>query len=79
MIYNIYYRIMSLQKTKSNTLRNIATERLHNSTSNRPGEIARLELHNDVLQSLLQLLSNRFIQQEEIAKLSTLLVGTQQV
>jgi hypothetical protein len=33
-IYNIYYRIMSLQKTKSNTLRSIAAERHHNTTSN---------------------------------------------
>jgi hypothetical protein len=34
IIYNIYYRIMSLQKTKSNTLDSIAAERHHNTTSN---------------------------------------------
>jgi hypothetical protein len=33
-----------LQKTKSNTLDKVAAERLHNSTSNRPGVIAHLEL-----------------------------------
>jgi hypothetical protein len=59
---------MSLQKTKSNTLESIAAERHHNSTGNRPRVIARL-----------QLLSSMFVQQEEIAKLSTLIVGTQQV
>jgi hypothetical protein len=52
-VYNIYYRIMSLQKTKSNTLRSIAAERHHNTTGNRTGEIARLEHHIKVLQSLL--------------------------
>jgi hypothetical protein len=34
IIYNIYYRIMSLQKTKSNTLESIAAERDHNTTGN---------------------------------------------
>jgi hypothetical protein len=48
-IYSIYYRIMSLQKTKSNTLGSIAGERHHNSTGNRPGAIARLEHHIKVL------------------------------
>jgi hypothetical protein len=33
-----------LQKTKSSTLDNIAAEKHHNSTGNRPGVIARLEL-----------------------------------
>jgi hypothetical protein len=70
---------MSLQKTKSNTFRSIAAERHHNSTGNRPGVIPRLELHNDVLQSLLQLLSSGFEWQRKIARLSTLMVGTQQV
>jgi hypothetical protein len=51
-IYNIYYQIMSLQKTKLNTLECIAAERLHNSTGNRPGVIARLEHHIEVLQIL---------------------------
>jgi hypothetical protein len=32
-----------LQKTKSNTLDKVAAKRLHNSTGNRPGVIARLE------------------------------------
>jgi hypothetical protein len=34
-----------LQKTKLNTLDRIAVERHHNSTGNRPGVIAHLELH----------------------------------
>jgi hypothetical protein len=41
---------MSLQKTKSNTLESIAVEIHHNSTDNRPGVIARLEHHTEVLQ-----------------------------
>jgi hypothetical protein len=52
-IYNIYHRIMSLEKIKSDTLGSIAAERLYNSTGNRSGAIARLEDHIDVLQSLL--------------------------
>jgi hypothetical protein len=40
---------MSLQKTKSNTLESIAAERHHNSTGNRPGVIAHLEHHIEVL------------------------------
>jgi hypothetical protein len=48
-IYSIYYQIMSLQKTKSNTLRSIVVERHHNSTDNRSGAIARLEHHIEVL------------------------------
>jgi hypothetical protein len=36
---------MSLPKTKSNTLESIVAESHHNSTGNRPGVIARLELH----------------------------------
>jgi hypothetical protein len=44
-IYSIYYTNKVLQKTKLNTLGDIAAERLHNSTSNQPGVIARLELH----------------------------------
>jgi hypothetical protein len=70
---------MSLQKTKSNTLRSITVERHHNSTGNRPVAIARLEHHIDVLRNLLQLLSSMFVQQGEIARLRTLMVGTQQV
>jgi hypothetical protein len=70
---------MSVQKTKSNTLRSIVAERDHNSIGNRPGAIAHLEHHFEVLQSLLQLLSIRFAWQGEIGRLSTLMVGTQQV
>jgi hypothetical protein len=33
-----------LQKTKANTREDAEAERLHNSTGNRPGVIARLEL-----------------------------------
>jgi hypothetical protein len=43
-IYYIYYMSNVLQKTKSNTLDKIAVERHHNSTGNRLGVIARLEL-----------------------------------
>jgi hypothetical protein len=39
-----------LQKTKSNTLEDTATERHHNSTGNRPGVIAHIELFIEVLQ-----------------------------
>jgi hypothetical protein len=70
---------MPLQKTKSNTLRSIAAERHHNTTGNRPRAVARLEHHFKVLQSLLQFLSSRFEWQGKIARLSTLIVGTQQV
>jgi hypothetical protein len=49
-MYNIYYQIMYLQKTKLNTLRSIAVERHHNSTGNRPGVIVHLELLIEVLQ-----------------------------
>jgi hypothetical protein len=44
-IYSIYYTNKVLQKTKSNTLEDIVMERLHNSTGNRPGTFAHLELH----------------------------------
>jgi hypothetical protein len=40
-----------LQKTKLNTLEDTAVERHHNSTGNRPGIIARLELLIEVLNS----------------------------
>jgi hypothetical protein len=78
-IYRIYYEIMSLQKTKSNTLGSLVAKRYHNSTGNRPVAIARLELHIEELQCLLQLLSSRFEWQGKITRLSTLMVGTQQV
>jgi hypothetical protein len=48
-IYSIYYMNNVLQKTKSNTLEDTA-ERLHNSTDNRPGVIAHLELLIKILQ-----------------------------
>jgi hypothetical protein len=41
---------MSLQKTKSNTLRSIIVERDYNSTASQPMAIARLELYIVVLQ-----------------------------
>jgi hypothetical protein len=44
-IYNVYYWTMSLQKTKSNTLGNIAAERQHNSIGSQPVAIAHLEHH----------------------------------
>jgi hypothetical protein len=70
---------MPLQKTKSNTLGSIAAERHNNTTGNRPGAVSRLEHHFKVLQSLLQLLSSRIEWEGKIARLSTLMVGTQQV
>jgi hypothetical protein len=68
-----------LQKTKANTLEDAAAERHHNSTGNRLGVIARLELLIRESKNLFQLLSSKFVQQGEIARLSTLMVGTQQV
>jgi hypothetical protein len=59
---------MSLQKTKSNTLGSIALKRHHNTIGNRPGAIAHLEHHIEVLQSLLQLLNSRFVWQEKNSK-----------
>ncbi len=70
---------MSLQKTKSNTLGSIAVEIHHNSVGNRLVAIACLEHYIDILQNLLQLLSRRFVKQGEIARLSTLMIDTQQV
>jgi hypothetical protein len=49
-IYNIYYMNNVLQKTKSNTLKDIVAERLHNSTGNWPGVATHLELFIEVLQ-----------------------------
>jgi hypothetical protein len=40
----------AIQKTKSNTLEDIAAKRHHNSTGNRPGVISRLVLDIEVLQ-----------------------------
>jgi hypothetical protein len=49
-IYIIYYMNNVLQKTKLNTLDDTPAERHHNSTDNRPGVIARLELLIEELQ-----------------------------
>jgi hypothetical protein len=68
-----------LQKTKSNTLKDAAAEQHHNSIGNQPGVIDNLELLIEESKNLLQLLSSRFVQQGEIVRLSTLMVGTQQV
>jgi hypothetical protein len=68
-----------LQNTKSNTFDNIAAEWHHNSIGNRPGVITHLELLIKESKKLLQLLSSRFEWQGKIARLSTLMVGTQQV
>jgi hypothetical protein len=54
-IYNMYYQIMSLQKTKSNTPRSIAVERHNNSIGSQPVAIDRLEHHIVVLQIFLSL------------------------
>jgi hypothetical protein len=70
---------MSLQKTKSNTLGNITAEQHHNSTGNRPGAIARLEYHIKVLQIFFSFWVAGLYGRGKIAKLSTLMVGTQQV
>jgi hypothetical protein len=77
--YSIYYMNNVLHKTKSSTLGSITTEIHHNSTDNRPMEIAHLEHPIVVLQSLLRLLSIRFEWQGKIVRLSTHMVGTQQV
>jgi hypothetical protein len=49
-----------LQKTKSNTLDNITSERLHNSTGNQSEVIAHLKFIIKKITNLLQLLSSRF-------------------
>jgi hypothetical protein len=77
--YNIFILNNVLQKTKVNTLEDTAAERHQNSTCNRSGVIAHLELLIKESQNLFQLPSSRFVRQGEIAKLSTLMVGTQQV
>jgi hypothetical protein len=59
---------MSLQKTTLNTLGSIAVERYHNTTGNRLGAITHLEHHIEVLQSLLQRLSSKFVWQGENSK-----------
>jgi hypothetical protein len=70
---------MYLQKTKSNTLGSIAAERHHNSTGNQLGAIARLEHHIEVLQIFFSFWAAGLCGRGEIARLSTLMVGTQKV
>jgi hypothetical protein len=68
-----------LHKTKSKTLEDIAAEWLHNSTGNQPGVIARLELLIEESQIFFNFLAAGLSSMRKIAKLSTLMVGTQQV
>jgi hypothetical protein len=70
---------MSLHKTKLNTLRSIAVERHHNSIGNRPGAIARLEHHIEELWNIFSFWAAGLCGRGRIARLSTLMVGTQQV
>jgi hypothetical protein len=70
---------MSLQKTKSNTLESIAAERLHKSTDNRPGVIAHLELLIEESQIFFSFWAAGLSSMGKIARLSTLMIGTQQV
>jgi hypothetical protein len=70
---------MSLQKTKSNTLGTIAVERHQNSTGNRVGAIVHLEHHIEVLQIFFSFWVAGLYSRGKIVKLSTLMVGTQQV
>jgi hypothetical protein len=78
-IYSIYYWIISLQKTKSNTLESIAVERHHNSTGNWSIGITHLEHHIDVLQIFFSFGAADLCGRGKIARLSTLMLGTQQV
>jgi hypothetical protein len=71
--YIVFITQIKSYKRLNQTLSKKAAERLYNSIGNRPVPIACLEYHIDVLQSLLQLLSSRW------ARLSTLMVGTQQM
>jgi hypothetical protein len=68
-----------LQKTKSNTLKDIAVEGLHNSTGNQSGVIARLELHIEECQIFFSFRVPRLCGSGKIARLSTLMVDTRQV
>jgi hypothetical protein len=70
---------MSLQKTKLNTLENIAAERHHNATGNRPGAITHQKHHIEVLQIFFSFRAADLYGRGEIARLSTLIVGTQQI
>jgi hypothetical protein len=68
-----------LHKTKSKNLEDIATERLHNSTSNRLGVIAHPELLIKESQIFFSFLAAGLSSMGKIARLNTLMVGTQQV
>jgi hypothetical protein len=68
-----------LHKTKSKTLKDIAAERLHNSTGNQPGVIACLELLIEESQIFFSFWAAGLSSMGKIARLSTLMVGTQQV
>jgi hypothetical protein len=70
---------MSLQKTESNTLGSIAAEIHHNSTCNRPGVIAHLELLIEESQIFFNFWVVGLSSMRKIARLSTLMIGTQQV
>jgi hypothetical protein len=74
-----YYMNNVLQKTKSNTLDKVAAEWLHNSTSNRPGVITHLKLLRKESQIFFNFWAASLSSMGKIARLSTLMVGTQQV
>jgi hypothetical protein len=78
--YKIFYYINNvLHKTKSKTLKDIAAEWLHNSTGNRPGVIAHLELPIEESQIFFSFWAAGLSSMKKIASLSTLMVGSQQV
>jgi hypothetical protein len=68
-----------LHKTKSITLESIVAERHHNSIGNRPGAITRLELLIEESQIFFSFWAADLSSMGKIARLSTLMVGTQQV
>jgi hypothetical protein len=68
-----------LQKTKLNTLNKVVAEQLHNSKGNRPGVIARLVLLIKESQIFFCFRVAGLSSMGKIARLSTLMVGTQQV
>jgi hypothetical protein len=70
---------MSLQNIKSNTLGSIAAKWHHNSIGNQPEAIPRLEHHIEVLQIFFRFWATGLYSRGKIARLTTLMVGTQQV
>jgi hypothetical protein len=68
-----------LHKTKSKTLEDIAAERHHSTTGNRPGVIAHLELLIKEPKIFFSFSATGLSSMGKIARLSTLMVGTQQV